>query len=70
MLLVQDGRIGLDDPVKKYLPGAPADWEPIRIRHLLTHTAGLPHDSPRYPPIPEQNCKPDSILQYLYRLSP
>ena len=70
MLLVQDGRMGLDDPVKKYLPGAPASWDPIRIRHLLTHTAGLPHDSPRYPPIPEQNCKPDSILQYLYRLSP
>jgi len=70
MLLVQDGRIGVDDPVKKYLPGAPGSWDPIRIRHLLTHTAGLPHDAPWYPTIPEQNCKPDLMLQSLYRLSP
>jgi CubicO group peptidase (beta-lactamase class C family) len=40
--LVEDGKIGLDDPVAKYLPEAPASWAPIRIHHLLTHTSGIP----------------------------
>ncbi len=46
MRLVEQGRIGLDDPITKWLP----DFRPrlpdgneavIRIRHLLTHTSGL-----------------------------
>src|SRR5262249_15327584 len=36
-----DGRLKLDDPVTRYLPEAPAGWSSIRIRHLLTHTAGI-----------------------------
>ena len=42
MLQVEDGRLALDDPVTKYLPDAPASWRPITIRHLLTHTSGIP----------------------------
>jgi CubicO group peptidase (beta-lactamase class C family) len=42
MLLVEDGKIGLDDPVKKYLLDAPPAWDGISIRHLLTHTSGIP----------------------------
>ena len=42
MLLVEDGRLSLDDPVTRYLPEAPPAWSAIRIRHLLTHTAGIP----------------------------
>ena len=42
MLLVEDGRLSLDDPVIRYLPEAPPEWSAIRIRHLLTHTAGVP----------------------------
>jgi CubicO group peptidase (beta-lactamase class C family) len=42
MLLVEDGKLRLDDPVRKYLPDAPRSWEPITIRHLLNHTSGLP----------------------------
>ncbi len=42
MLLVEDGRLSLDDPVTQYLPEAPPEWKAIRIRHLLTHTAGIP----------------------------
>jgi CubicO group peptidase (beta-lactamase class C family) len=41
MLLVEDGRAALDDSVKKFLPAAPASWEPITLRHLLSHTAGM-----------------------------
>ena len=42
MVLVEDGKIGLADPVTKFLTDAPAHWKPITVRHLLTHTSGLP----------------------------
>ena len=42
MFLVEDGKIRLDESVRKYLPEAPASWAPITIRHLLNHTSGLP----------------------------
>lgn len=41
MLLVEDGKIHLDDPVSHYLPDAPAAWKDITIRHLATHSSGL-----------------------------
>jgi CubicO group peptidase (beta-lactamase class C family) len=42
MLLVEEGKIGLDDRISKYLPNAPAEWGGITVRHLLTHTSGIP----------------------------
>ncbi len=44
MLLVQDGRLNLDDPMAKYLSTAPAAWSGITIRQLMQHTSGLPRD--------------------------
>jgi CubicO group peptidase (beta-lactamase class C family) len=41
MMLVEDGKLNLDDSVRKYLTDAPESWQPILIRHLLSHTAGL-----------------------------
>jgi len=48
MLLVRDGRVGLDDPISKYINGTPAAWKPITVRHFLTHTAGLVRESPGF----------------------
>jgi CubicO group peptidase (beta-lactamase class C family) len=42
MLLVEEGKARLDDPIETYLPGAPETWKAITVRHLLTHTSGLP----------------------------
>jgi CubicO group peptidase (beta-lactamase class C family) len=42
MLLVEDGRLELDDSVRDYLQNAPESWQAITIRHLLTHTSGVP----------------------------
>jgi CubicO group peptidase (beta-lactamase class C family) len=42
MMLVEEGKISLDDPVSKYLDGTPKRWQNITIRHLLTHTSGIP----------------------------
>jgi D-alanyl-D-alanine carboxypeptidase len=50
MLLVQDARLGVDDPVSRHLEGIPAAWGPITIRHLLTHTGGLVRESPAFEP--------------------
>lgn len=43
MLLVEEGRIALDAPVKRYLPDAPPQWDKVSIEHLLTHTSGIPN---------------------------
>jgi CubicO group peptidase (beta-lactamase class C family) len=42
LLLEERGKLKVTDPVKKYLPGAPAAWDKITIYHLLTHTSGIP----------------------------
>jgi N-acyl-D-aspartate/D-glutamate deacylase/CubicO group peptidase (beta-lactamase class C family) len=42
MLLVEDGVLSLSDPLKKFYPDGPPAWNPITIRHLLTHTSGIP----------------------------
>ena len=42
MLLVEDGRISLDDKLAKFIEAAPPQWNAITIRHLLNHTSGLP----------------------------
>ena len=41
MLLVEDGKLALDDRIAKYFPASPAHWQNITIRHLLTHTAEI-----------------------------
>jgi CubicO group peptidase (beta-lactamase class C family) len=41
LVLAQDNRLSLDDPIRKWLPTLPEAVTPITIRHLLTHTSGL-----------------------------
>ncbi len=41
MLLVEEGKLGLDDRISKYIAGTPDTWKAITIRHLLTHTSGI-----------------------------
>ena len=41
ILLALDGKLALDDDVRKYLPEVPDYGTPITIRHLLNHTSGL-----------------------------
>ena len=41
ILLAQQGKLSLDDDIRKYLPEIPDYGAAIRIRHLLTHTSGL-----------------------------
>jgi CubicO group peptidase (beta-lactamase class C family) len=41
MLLERDGKLSLDDSVRKYIPELPEYGAPLTIRHMLTHTSGL-----------------------------
>ena len=40
MILVEEGKIALDEKISKYLGEVPDSWKNITIRHLLTHTSG------------------------------
>ena len=55
MLLVQDGKIKLDDSISQYLSGTPESWKPITIRHLLTHTSGIVREAPGFDPLKIQS---------------
>ena len=41
MMLVEDGKINLDEKISKYLGDVPDAWKDITIRHLLSHTGGM-----------------------------
>ncbi len=57
LLLEERGKLSVNDPVKKYMPDAPAAWDQVTIMHLLTHTSGIPNftgfpDYPKLEPFP------------------
>ncbi|HEX4683225.1 MAG TPA: serine hydrolase domain-containing protein, partial [Gemmatimonadaceae bacterium] len=68
MQLVSQGKIDLEAPVQRYLP----DWTGphkslVTIRHLLTHTSGLPPDQPPgSKPFDEITHNPDSVAMLLF----
>jgi CubicO group peptidase (beta-lactamase class C family) len=43
LLLQQDGKLNIADPVSKYLTDAPTAWEKITLANLLGHTSGIPN---------------------------
>ena len=43
LLEQEEGKLSVDDPIRKYLPDAPAAWDKITIGDLLHHTSGLPN---------------------------
>ena len=59
MKLVEEGRLTLDTPVTDIIATLPREWKAIHIRHLLTHTSGLPEMSanPRFACLPEDKKK-------------
>jgi CubicO group peptidase (beta-lactamase class C family) len=41
MMLVEEGKLKLDDPLTKFFPDAPPAWKDVKVRHLLSHTGGF-----------------------------
>ena len=51
MLLAQDGRLAIDDPISKHFAGTPESWGGVTLRHLLTHTSGILREGPAFDPL-------------------
>jgi CubicO group peptidase (beta-lactamase class C family) len=43
MMLQERGKLNVSDPVCKYFADCPAAWQPLTVKNLLTHTAGIPN---------------------------
>ena len=41
MLLVEDGKVSLTDPISKHYPASPPAWKNVTIKHLLAHSSGM-----------------------------
>ena len=68
MALVEDGRVRLDAPVRRYIPqfrGGEGDKGDVTIRHLLTHTSGLPAGADLF----GETSSPEAALRRVYRTS-
>ncbi|MGD0377367.1 MAG: serine hydrolase domain-containing protein [Streptosporangiaceae bacterium] len=52
LLLAESGTVLLDEPVDRWFPGSPAQWQRVTLHHLLTHTAGVGHwgEAPGFEP--------------------
>ena len=67
MMLVEDGKLALDASVRKYLPQAPAAWNGITLRHLLTHTSGLEDYGDDGEAYLRQDFTDDALLKFAFQ---
>ena len=71
--MAEQGTVGLDDPIGSYLPDSvavpTADGQPVRLKHLTTHTSGLPrlpsNFSPADPTDPYADYTPAQLYDFL-----
>ena len=69
MMLVERGHIRLDDPVCSIVPefGDGGTRDRILVRHLLSHTSGLPDQLPENRELRSQHAILDDFLKKIYR---
>ena len=67
LLLEEQGKLSLHDPIGKFVPDAPAAWEKITLFHLLTHTSGIP-DFTEMSEFREWRLAPTTPAQHVERL--
>lgn len=66
LLLNEHGKVDLDAPIATWLPGAPATWDGVTMRHLLSHTAGMP-DFTRFPDYEALKTHPTTSAELIAR---
>ncbi len=66
LLLQQDGKLSISDPVSRYLPDTPSAWNNITLAQLLGHTSGIP-DLTGDPDFPTWTQKPRTWPEVLAR---
>lgn len=69
LILVEEGKVGLDDRISKYLSGVPEAWNGVTLRHLLTHTSGLQNYLvvPDFPDIHRSGASHDEITELFFK---
>jgi CubicO group peptidase (beta-lactamase class C family) len=71
MLLVERGQLLLDDRVSMYIPEFGTNGkEEIRIRHLMTHTSGLPDFLPENFELRRQHAPLEEFIRRICKLTP
>lgn len=66
LMLQQEGKLSIDDPISKYFPDVPASWADIKLRHLLSHTSGLDDD---YAGVDlQKTLRWDQVRQLIYKM--
>jgi len=70
MMLVEEGKVSLDDKITEYFPMAPETWSRITVRHLLTHTSGIQNHVavPDFPNLSQTNLTRDQLIKLFYKL--
>lgn len=66
LLLVEDGKLTLEDRLDQLLEDAPPAWAPLTVRRLLSHTAGLVRESPGY--VPAERLPDITVIRAAYPL--
>ncbi|MDH5822652.1 serine hydrolase [Luteimonas sp. RD2P54] len=65
LLLAEDGRLRLDDPVRRWLPTLPDAADPVTLHHLLSHTSGLIDYEEAMPEHPAAQLRDADVLALL-----
>jgi D-alanyl-D-alanine carboxypeptidase len=69
LMLVEEGKVGLDDKISKVLAGVPEAWSAVTVRHLLTHSSGIQNylAVPGFPDIHASGLSHDEITQLFFK---
>ena len=67
LLLMEDGILTLDDPVRRWLPTLPVSADAVTLRHLLSHTSGLIDYEDLIPDTQTQQVHDADVLRLLER---
>jgi CubicO group peptidase (beta-lactamase class C family) len=65
LLLVEDGRLRLEDRARDWLPSLPEATSAVTIRHLLTHTSGIVAYEDLIPPSTTTQLRDTDVLELL-----
>ena len=64
-LLLEQGRLDLDEPIQKHVPEFPEKQWPVTLRQVMGHVAGLPNDGGDESELFSQHCdRPVDALQH------
>jgi len=63
--LIEQGKLRLEDKISQYVSNLPKDWQAVKIKHLLSHSSGIPDMAPipSFKDLTEQQAKEKVFAQ-------